>query len=31
LIVFLFLVVGAFIFWSSKKIVKYAMRRRVRR
>ena len=31
LIVFLFLAVGVFIFWSSKKIVKYAMRRRVRR
>lgn len=31
LIVFLFLVVGVFIFWSSKKIVKYAMRRRTRR
>ena len=31
LIVFLSLVVGVFIFWSSKKIVKYAMRRRVRR
>ena len=31
LIVFLFLAVGVFIFWFSKKIVKYAMRRRVRR
>ena len=31
LIVFLFLAAGVFIFWSSKKIVKYAMRRRVRR
>lgn len=31
LIVFLFLAVGVFIFWSSKKIVKYAMRRRTRR
>ena len=31
LIVFLFLAVGVFIFWSSKKIVKYAMRRRVHR
>ncbi len=31
LIVFLFLAVGVIIFWSSKKIVKYAMRRRVRR
>ncbi len=28
LIVFLFLAVGVFIFWSSKKIVKYAMKRR---
>lgn len=31
LIVFLFLAAGVFIFWSSKKIVKYAMRRRTRR
>lgn len=31
LIVFLFLAAGVFIFWFSKKIVKYAMRRRVRR
>ena len=31
LIVFLFLAVGVFIFWFSKKIVKYAMRRRIRR
>ena len=31
LIVFLFLAAGVFIFWSSKKIVKYAMRRRARR
>ena len=31
LIVFLFLAAGVFIFWSSKKIVKYAMRRMVRR
>ena len=31
LIVFLFLAAGVFIFWSSKKIVKYTMRRRVRR
>ena len=31
LIVFLFLAVGVFIFWFSKKIVKYTMRRRVRR
>lgn len=31
LIVFLFLVVGLLIFWSSKKIVKLAMRRRTRR
>lgn len=31
LIVFLFLVVGLLIFWSSKKIVKLAMRRRARR
>ena len=31
LIVFLFLVVGLLIFWSSKKIVKLAMRRRARK
>lgn len=31
LIVFLFLAAGVFIFWFSKKIVKYAMRRRIRR
>ena len=31
LIVFLFLAVGVFIFWFSKKIVKYTMRRMVRR
>lgn len=31
LIVFLFLAGGVFIFWFSKKIVKYAMRRRIRR
>ena len=31
LIVFLFLAVGVFIFWFSKKIAKYVMRRRVRR
>lgn len=31
LIVFLFLAAGVFIFWSSKKIVKYAIRRRTHR
>ena len=31
LIVFLFLAVGVFIFWFSKKIVKYALRMRVRK